>query len=616
MNYKTVQEIAIKWSMQPKEITFLCRNNKIEGAKKEGKFWLIPENACKPIDGRKRIDTTLRRPLPIGVDQYKEAVTRYYYVDKTLMIKDILDSQIKVSLFTRPRRFGKSLNMNMIQTFFEKTDEDTSIYFKDKAIWQEGERYTRHQGQYPVISLSFKDIKALNWNDSCCLLKLTFFEEFNRHIELLEGPATEGEKAYFKDVIYRKESIIDLSKAISTLSKMLYDYYHHDPIIIIDEYDTPIENSYIQGFYHEMISFMRNLFSDAFKDNRHCYFGFLTGILRVAKESIFSGLNNIKEYTILDDKYSQYFGFTHKEVKDMLKYYHRSLFYKEVCQWYDGYTFGHQEIFNPWSVVNYIDNDGFAKAYWANTSSNDVIKNMIRDSDDMMKEKLLSLMEGKSLPMSTDLTMSYPDMSYQRNAIFTLLLSAGYLKIVPNGDNDTVHFCEVIIPNKEVRDIYAQAIVTTLDISNFELTSFNIEKAIANNKMIDLMNFLQEYLTNAVSYYDGKHEEFYQGLMLGLYACMVKDYYIHSNREAGNGRYDIALEPRTKNRGGMIIELKVLKESKGLVKEELEALSRVALKQIKDKHYDASLKEKGITPIIGVGVAFYKKEVVLNSEIL
>lgn len=617
MNYKTIQEIAIKWNMQPKEIAFLCRTNRINGAKKEGKFWVIPENASRPIDGRKRIDTTERLPLPIGVDQYKEMVSRYYYVDKTLMIKDILDSQVKVSLFTRPRRFGKSLNMDMIKTYFEKTEEDTSIYFKDKAIWQEGEKYTSHQGQYPVISLSFKDIRGLRWEDDCIYIKEIISEEYHNHLEIIKDSKLEAaDVSYFNNMLNGTEPITEYSNAIRRLSNMLSDYYNHDVIIIIDEYDTPIQNSYYRGYYDEMITFMRKLFSSSFKGNAHLAYGILTGVLRVAKESLFSGLNNIREYTILDDKFSQYFGFTHKEVKAMLNYYHMSLHYKEVCEWYDGYTFGHQEIFNPWSVINCIYDYGIPKAYWSNTSSNDVIKQMVRESDSTIREKLLTLMKGESIAINNDLSLVYLELDHKPEAIFTLLLTAGYLKITHTDDDDNSYSCNVVIPNFEVKEVYARAILGELGIAHLEPLSYNIRKAIINNDTQALTHFIGEYLKSSISFFDTTHEDFYHGLLLGLYACMTNDYYIYSNREAGEGRYDISLEPKIKDRCGMIIELKVLKDPKNNINEELEQLSQTALKQINDRDYARDLKDRNIHPIIALGVAFYKKDACINSILL
>jgi hypothetical protein len=295
-------------------------------------------------------------------------------VDKTLMIKEFLDERPQVALFTRPRRFGKTLNMDMLRTFFEKTNEDTSVYFRDKAIWKQGEKYQAYQGKYPVIFLSFKDVKCETWQETLQKLAEIIGSEFARHTELLTTEAcNDVDKASFRRVMERAASDVELSGALLTLTRMLHEHHKIAPVIIIDEYDTPIQQGHTRDFYDQVILFMRNLFSGGLKDNSHVTFGFLTGILRVAKESIFSGLNNLSVYSIMDDSFSEYFGFTHDEVKQMAAYYGAGGNYSELCEWYDGYRFGESDIFNPWSVINYFQRKCKLQAYWVSTSSNDVI---------------------------------------------------------------------------------------------------------------------------------------------------------------------------------------------------------------------------------------------------
>lgn len=351
----SVKEIANRWELSPRRVAQLCASGKIEGAVKKGRYWMIPEDAQIPgiVKNRKsstymtRPRTTQILPCPVGITSYKEAVTECYYVDKTLFIKEILDDHSKVYLFTRPRRFGKTLMMDMVKTFFENTKEDTSVYFQDKMIWHEDDVYKKYQGKYPVLYLSFKDAHYDNWNDMYRGLRFSIKKEFRRHQELLESKAlSEMEKQYFLRVLNEEVSEVECQNALGELAFMLSLHYERKVIIIIDEYDTPIQQGHLNGYYNRVTGFMRNLFSAALKDNENLAFGILTGILRVAKESLFSGLNNLVVNTILDEKYASYFGFTDDEVLAITDYYGKSDSVEEIRKWYDGYLFGKQEIYN------------------------------------------------------------------------------------------------------------------------------------------------------------------------------------------------------------------------------------------------------------------------------
>ena len=343
-----VKEAAKNWDISERRVTTLCKEGKIKGAKKQGRFWLIPADAEKPADNRvrsgvyKRSTRPVNLPLPIGISDYRVAVTDYYYIDKTMMIKDFIDERPMVSLFTRPRRFGKTLNMDMLRTFFEKTNEDTSLYFKDKKIWQCGKKYRDYQGKYPVIFVSFKDVKFNTWAET---IKDIFANETHRHIELQTSKTLDKyDKKTFEKLLSGDVTEVELSSALCDLSRMLHKHYGVAPIIIIDEYDVPIQQGHMNDYYDSCILFMRNLFSGGLKDNKHLSFGFLTGILRVAMESIFSGLNNLTINSVLDNKYSSYFGFTSDEIREMTAYYGVENKYNELCEWYDGYRFGKTEI--------------------------------------------------------------------------------------------------------------------------------------------------------------------------------------------------------------------------------------------------------------------------------
>lgn len=402
-----------------------------------------------------------KKPLPVGISDYRRASTEYYYVDKTMMIKEFIDERPLVSLFTRPRRFGKTLNMDMLRTFFEKTEEDTSIYFKDKKIWQCGEKYRSYQGKYPVIFLTFKDIKFGTWEDTFEQIRKLIMKEAYRHREIQTSErCDEYDKKMFVRLVSEQADEAELSGALADLSAALDKHYGIAPMIIIDEYDIPIQQGYMHGFYDEVILFMRNLFSGGLKDNRHLSFGFMTGILRVAKESIFSGLNNLSIRSVLDNKYSVYFGFTSDEVREMAEYYGKSDRYEEICDWYDGYRFGKTEIFNPWSVINYFNNDCAARAFWQATGSNDIIGEIIHEADTEVYEKLIALLDGESFVTYIDTDVIYPQIKRNPSSIYSFLLVAGYLKVIRmdiayNGD----YMCEVALPNKEIRYVYSKEIL-------------------------------------------------------------------------------------------------------------------------------------------------------------
>lgn len=372
MNYVSCAEAAKARGTTVRRIQQMCKRGEIPGAIKKGHSWMIPENAVVMNRSEKK------KPLPIGISDFKTATTDYCYVDKTLLIRDFLDSKPMVSLFTRPRRFGKTLNMDMLRVFFEKTQEDTSVYFKDKKIWRCGETYTKHQGKYPVIFLTFKDVKCLTWEDTFQKIRKLITLEFMRHAELEDSTMLSAyEREQYSRLASGSADEVDYQMGLQLLSLLLHKHYGKEAIVIIDEYDTPIQQGHSCSFYTEIVSFMRNFFSGGLKDNPHLAFGFLTGILRIAKESIFSGMNNLKTNSILDEDYSEYFGFTTEEVKGLLHYYGREEKFQEVCDWYNGYRFGSTEIFNPWSVINYISDKCFPKAFWQSTGSNDIIGEII-----------------------------------------------------------------------------------------------------------------------------------------------------------------------------------------------------------------------------------------------
>ena len=619
---KSCKQIAIEWGLSERTINDLCKKGKIDGAIKVGRMWQIPDDATKPVDGRitsgkyiRQSTGAIGKPLPIGISDYIRAQSEYYYVDKTLLIKEFLDQKPLVSLFTRPRRFGKTLNMDMLRAFFEISEEDTSKYFRDKAIWRCGEEYRKHQGQYPVIFLTFKDVKFDSWKATLERIRGLLQEEFGRHQELATSDKlAEYEKTYFAKILTGDASEVDLTASLEKLSQMLAKHYGKAPIIIIDEYDTPIQEGYSKDFCDEIIGFMRNFFSGAFKDNKNLTYGFLTGILQIAQESIFSGLNNLTVNSVMDEEYDRFFGFTASEVRDMLEYYGVLDKESELKDWYDGYLFGSTEIYNPWSVINYISKGCIPQTYWVNTGKNEILEDVLKVATDDITERLYSLLQGERVIAKIDQNVVYRSLSEDPANIYSLLLVAGYLK-TPKKElqADGSYLCEVSIPNREIAAVYKSEILShLLQIGVItRMTANKIAESLYANDYKKLQKAIAEYMDKSISFYDAGAEGFYHGLVFGLIALMDNQYKIKSNRESGDGRYDISLFPREDKYPGIIMELKC---KKNLSIDELSGLADEALAQIDEKRYDAEMKEDGIQDVLKFGIAFSGKKVSIKTK--
>lgn len=620
---KTCKEKALEWNVSPRSVNDMCKKGRIQGAIKEKGSWLIPDDSPKPMDGRVSNGKYIKKnmvakaevkSLPIGISDYVRAQEEYYYVDKTLLIKEFLDKKPLVSLFTRPRRFGKTLNMDMLKVFFEISDKNTSKYFADKNIWQCGEEYRSHQGKYPVIFLTFKDVKFDTWDVTIDKIRGLLQEEYGRHQELLNSDKlSQYEKEYFTKIISATANEVELTSSLERLSKMLASHYDKAPVIIIDEYDTPIQEGYSKDFYDEIIGFMRNFFSGAFKDNKNLSYGFLTGILRIAQESIFSGLNNLTVNSLMDEEYDSFFGFTESEVKAMLSYYGVSDKEEELKDWYDGYLFGSEEIYNPWSVINYISKGCIPQA-WVNTGKNEILDDVLRVATDDITERLYDLLQGERVVARIDQNVVYRSLAEDPANIYSLLLVAGYLK-TPKKElqADGSYLCEVSIPNREIATVYKSEILSHfLQTGAITRTTANkIAESLYANDYKKLQSAIGEYMDKSIGFFDGGAEGFYHGLMLGLIALMDNQYKIKSNRESGDGRFDVSLIPREKRYPGIILELK-WKEKLSDV--ELEKWSNEALKQIGELRCDSEMKEDGITEILKFGIAFSGKKVCVRTE--
>ena len=625
--FMTTKEASEKWDITERRINVLCKEGRIPGAYKENKRWIIPIDAVKPADKRLKRDASSslsekkvasksgkKLPLPIGISDYRKASSEYYYVDKTLLIRDFIDERPQVSLFTRPRRFGKTLNMDMLRVFFERSEEDTSVYFRDKKIWECGKEYQEYQGKYPVIYVTFKDVKCEDWDNAYDLIYKILRNEFERHSELLASDKISTyEKQYLTSVLSGEANENDVACAFLKLSKLLHLHYGVAPMIIIDEYDTPIQQGHVRGYYDKVIDFMRTLFSGGLKDNPHLSYGFLTGILRVAKESIFSGLNNIKVNSVLDNRYSEYFGFTSEEVQEMAEYYGAPEKYDELCEWYDGYRFGKTEIFNPWSVIGYFNNECIPRAFWQSTGSNDIISEVLGNATIETYEKLESLMQGKSFVTHIDTGVIYPQLQNNPSSIYSFLLVTGYLKAVTNdqpfgGD----YMCEVALPNKEISYVYSKEILFKFENVIPPAAATAIQEAIYTMDIPKLQNKLETFLLQTISFHDAANETFYHGLILGLCAMLDNQYHITSNREAGNGRFDIQMLPLNKKLPGILIELKA---GKDCAEKQLDELAETALKQISDRQYHVEMNAQGVKEILRYGIAFSGKSASVKAEV-
>ncbi|MCD8287102.1 MAG: ATP-binding protein [Clostridia bacterium] len=571
------------------------------------------------------------RPLPIGISDYIETVTDCYYVDKTLLIRDILSKKTKVYLFTRPRRFGKTLNMSMLQTFFEDTGEDKSIYFKDKKIWQCGTRYTDKMGTSPVISISFREAGADSWRECYSEIKKVIVKQYEKWADIANNPKlTPNEAETFNAIVSKRAKISDFKDSLQLLSDLIFKCNGNKPVILIDEYDEPIQKGYLNGYYDKVIKFIRPLFSKALKDNANIEFAVLTGINRVSKESIFSGLNNLKTYSILDDNFSEYFGLTRDEVKEMFDYYGYSDSFDTACKWYDGYRFGKTDIFNPWSIINYIDDGASSepKDYWINTSGNDIISDMLKSTTPEVLNNLIALLQGETVVALIDENLAYPDLKGDVANVYSLLLMSGYLKtqeaqfysLPENLASEMAkrhNYC-LAIPNEEVRDeffLFIKKLLASFYAKEPDGKLFiEIWDAITARNAETLECSLSGFLSSTASYFDTAYESFYQGFMLSVCAYKWGKYHVRTQIPSGKGRYDIGLEPREKGLPGVIIEIESVTKSRPNYTGSLDILAQAGLEQIKSREYDRDMRSHGVEDIIFAGIAFNKEDVRVAIE--
>lgn len=553
-----------------------------------------------------------KKALPIGVDDFADMINSgYYYVDKTMFIKELLDLKGKVNLFTRPRRFGKTLNLSMLRYFFEDTGNGDNAerrkLFQGLKIAEAGEAYMGQMASYPVINLTLKSSKQDTFQSSYYKMREEIASEFGRHRELLKSPLlSENEKRKFQKITDGEAGCDEYSGSLKFLSRCIYEVTGKKTVILIDEYDVPLENAYFGGFYENTVNFVRSLFESALKTNEYLQSAVITGCMKISKESIFTGLNHLNVISVLDKKYSEYFGFTEREVLQMMRYYGVESRFPTMREWYDGYTFGNVEIYNPWSVIKflsdlYTDIDAFPRPYWIHTSSNDIIREMIERADRETKSQIETLVNGGTLDVQVHEEVTYEDIHSQGENLWNFLYFTGYLTKEQEYFQERHIFLKVRIPNIEVATIYEDTILTwfrnRIEKENFQDLYGAMEEGNAE-KVRDILN---RQLFDTISYFDSA-ENFYHGFLAGILS-QSQDYLVKSNRESGGGRSDIVVKSPSLRGRAFVLEIKVSDSV-----DRLEADARKALRQIHDRKYAEELRTEGYQEIGCYGAAFYRKD--------
>jgi hypothetical protein len=555
----------------------------------------------------------LKKRMPIGVSDFKEIIEgNYYFIDKSLIVKNIVEDGSKVILLPRPRRFGKTLNMSMIKYFFDNTEYNFLNLFNGLEISNHDE-IMKLQGQYPVIYLSFKDIKFSNWQECEIMLKKLLVSLFREYRFLLDADSIdEFEKEDLREFMLGKLPAIQYTMSLKILSEHLYNYYGKKVIILIDEYDVPIQAGYSNNYYEEIVNFMRALLSGAFKDNVYLEKGVLTGILRVARESIFSGLNNLSVCTLVSELYNSYFGFTKEEVNEVLKYYNAEEAAGDIRKWYNGYNFGGKTIYNPWSILNYIKYREL-KAYWVNTSSNELVKTVLRKGNREIKEEMYKLIQGKSIKKIINENIVMNDIQKTSDNLWTFLLFTGYLKYKSKNIVRGDMICDLEICNDEIRYLFKNIIIDWFNESIENTKLKDMLTALTHGDIRVFSEIFDEFVVRNMSYFDpagNEPEKVYHAFILGMCVNLEEEYEVVSNQEAGYGRADVMIIPRDRDKIGIIMEFKKIdKEDK-----KLENAVKNALKQIKDQRYEERIKECGVSKIIKLGIAFDGKKVLIGEE--
>lgn len=554
----------------------------------------------------------MKKALPIGVDNFEKIISHdYYYVDKTLFIKELLDLQGEVNLFTRPRRFGKTLNLSMLRYFFEDTGDavknaQNRQLFGGLKIMEAGDRYTSRMGQSPVINLTLKSAKQPDFDLAYQMLRRQIAEEYRRHAYLLENGMPREDAERYRAIMRETADRGNYHDSIKFLSKCLERSCGRKCIILLDEYDVPLENAWFCGFYDKMVSFLRSLFESALKTNDALDFAVITGCMRISKESIFTGLNHLNIISVLDKRYSEHFGFTPAEVEAMLHYYGHERRYKDMKEWYDGYLFGETEVYNPWSVIKFLydlnaDGDSFPRPYWVNTSSNEIIRGMVERADQETKEQIEELLAGGSMDIAVHEEITYGDMTGDGENLWNFLYFTGYLTKADEWMYGRKVILKVIIPNEEIKSVYEDVILKWFRAKVKKQDFRDLYRAMEEEDAKKMGDILGGQLLDTISFYDSA-ESFYHGFLAGILS-QSRNYLVKSNREAGRGRWDLAVKSPSLRGRAFVIELKISANI-----DDLEEDAAKAVRQIYEKKYMEELRQEGYKKIDCYGIAFYRKD--------
>ena len=559
----------------------------------------MKDGKLKELTGKEVEEMRDKKPLPIGIDDFKTIIEEdYYYADKTEMIEKLLDDGAGVTLFTRPRRFGKTLNMSMLNYFFnlKKKEENRKLF---ENLYISKSKYMNQQGEYPVIYLSFKDIKALNW-EKCYFMTKRLITYLYNEFEFLREKLNKKDLSDF-DKVWLDEKDADWENSLKNLLRYLYEYYNKKVVVLIDEYDTPIVSGYNNGYKKEVLDLYRSLYSTVLKSNTHLQFSVMTGILRIAKEGIFSGLNNLQVYNIFEEKFSEYYGLTEEEVLEGLKYYNLEYEINDVKEWYDGYQFGNTKVYNPWSIINFLKN-GKLKPYWQGTAGNETINELLDRGNKELFDDLEKLFRKETVYKKI---RDFTEFTADINEIWELFLYSGYLTTSGKQKNKE-H--PLRIPNREIMEFFEDRFIDRFT-GNYQKFSDTIRYLRAGN-IEKFGEVLQNEVISSLSYFDtDKDEKYYKVFLIGIFVALMNDYVRLSERESGHGRADLILEPKKKENPGYIFEFKVAGSE-----EELENYAEEGFEQIEEKKYDIELINRGVTEIIYIGLAFYKKKLKMKYE--
>ena len=560
----------------------------------------------------------MKKKLPIGISNFKEIIEdEYYHFDKTEFIENLFEEVSKIKLFTRPRRFGKTLNMSMIKYFFDIENKNENKKLFENLKISENE-YFKKQGTAPVISISFRNYDESSWENGFEMIKNTISDLYDE-FEFVKENLSARKKEKYDSILFNRATEATWKLSLLDLTKYLYEYYGKKVVVLIDEYDQPIIDSYVKGYYQEAISFFKTFYGVVLKDNNYLEMGIMTGILRVAKENIFSGLNNLRVHTILDNRFTEYFGITESEVEKVLKDFNLEFELQDVQKWYNGYLFGDIKVYNPWSIINFL-NDEKLKPYWVNTSGNELIKLYLKKLKNEIFDNFSKLLNREEIykRINENMTFSNLESNYSKN-IWNLFFHSGYLTLGKKIEDDGM--CYLKIPNEEILKMFSEMFIE-IYFEDYEKFLY-MSNALREGNISDFEKYLKEVLLENVGIFDVSgiyREQFYHGLMLGIILILKNEYEITSNNFAGKGRYDLLLKPKNleKRKEGIILELKVVNAIENLsedkIFEKLENECDIALQQIEEKEYASVLKNSGVENVLKIGIAFFGKEVAVKFD--